>query len=392
MKKIIILAAFALGALSIRAQNYSSDMSSLTKIQKNVKSRHISSYDTTGGNSDSYPIKKGEKRTILNVKGAGIITHIWITISPTHEELSRNDIVIRMYWDGNSFPSVEAPIGPFFGQGWDESYHFISAPLAASPVKGNGLVSYFQMPFAAGARIEIENQSQKDIGSFYYNIDYTEVKQLPADAGRFHAWYNYRLTEAAPDGENEWGILGEQGKNNDGKTNYLIADIKGKGHFVGVNYFVNSPTPMWYGEGDEMVFIDGEKLPSIIGTGTEDFFNSSWCPKEAYMHPYFGYPRVNGETGWLGRTHCYRFLVTDPIFFDASCRFTIEHGHNNNLTLEISTVAYWYLSSAASVPGISSVQARRPRPTNIGASQLHQWRDAWRKAHGSDPKLWGDEK
>jgi hypothetical protein len=296
-----------------------------------------------------------------------------------------------MYWDGNTFASVEAPIGPFFGQGWDESYHFISAPIAAAPRDGNAMVSYFAMPFAKGARIEIENQANVDIGALYFNIDYTEMKQLPTDLGRFHAWYNYEVTDANAEGENEWGVLGKQGKNNDGKNNFLIAEIKGKGQFVGVNYYVNSPSPMWYGEGDEMVFIDGEKLPSIIGTGTEDFFNSSWSPKEIYMHPYFGYPRVNeGETGWLGRAHCYRFFINDPVYFDKSCKFTIEHGHDDCLTLEISTVAYWYQSEAVKVPDIAGVNERKPKPV-IGVVEMHKWRDAWRKSKGSNPNLWGNE-
>lgn len=84
---------------------------------------------------------------------------------------------------------------------------------------------------------------------------------------------------------------------------FLPEETQGKGHFVGINYYVHCPTPMWYGEGDDMWFIDGEKVPSLIGTGTEDFFNTAWCPKEAFSHPYFGYPRVNNDIGWLGRTH-----------------------------------------------------------------------------------------
>ncbi|MDD4426108.1 MAG: DUF2961 domain-containing protein, partial [Mariniphaga sp.] len=222
-------------------------------------------------------------------------------------------------------------------------------------------------------------------------IDYVEVEKLPEDCGRFHAWYNHELTEAHPDGENEWGTLGKPGNNLDGEGNYLFADIKGKGHFVGVNYYVNCPTPMWYGEGDEMVFIDGETSPSIVGTGTEDFFNTSWCPKEIFYHPYFGYPRVNNETGWLGRTHVYRFLLTDPVYFDESCRFTIEHGHNNNLTLDLASVAYWYQEQAAPLPWSFTKEERKPMP-DVGAADIHIWRDAWRKAKGSKSTLWGNEK
>jgi len=166
-----------------------------------------------------------------------------------------------MYWGGNEFPSVESPSGSFCGQGWDESYDFASLPLAAGPRAGRALVSYFAMPFADGARIEIENQSGKVINYFYFYVDYYEVKKLPKDMGRFCAWYNHELTDALPEGENEWKILGEQGVNPIGENNYLFLNVKGKGHFVGVNYYVHSPTPMWYGEGDDMIFIDRDDKP-----------------------------------------------------------------------------------------------------------------------------------
>lgn len=373
------------------AQMQDNDLGSIAKIRDNVHSKRVGSYDRTGGNADMVgDIRDGEKRVIMDVKGSGMIKHIWITIAPTPDQLSRNDIILRMYWDGKDYPSVESPIGPFFGQGWNESYPFISLPLCASPINGRGLVSYFVMPFSNGAKIEIENQTGKTIDAFYYNIDYVEMDKLPADAGRFHAWYNHELTEALPDGENEWGTLGQQGNNKTGVNNYLIANITGKGQFVGVNYYVQSPSPMWYGEGDEMAFIDGENLPSINGTGTEDYFNSSWCPKELYAHPYFGWARVNNETGWLGRTHAYRFHIADPIYFHKSLKFTIEHGHNNCLTLDMATVAYWYQSEAARLSPIPSKEDRTPKPL-IGPVELHQWRNSWRKEKGNGSKLWGNE-
>jgi len=246
----------------VLAQEPASDFVGLAKIRTDMRSRRSSSYDRTGGNADNIPnVADGAKVTLLDVKGAGVITHIWITLAPGPDKLNRNDVVIRMYWDGKPYPSVESPIGPFFGNGWGESYDFVSAPLAVTPGWGKSYVSYFAMPYAQGARIEIENQSGRTIDALYYNIDYEEMPKLPADLGRFHAWYNHELTPALPGGENEWELLGPQGKNLDGKDNYVFADIKGKGHFVGVNYYVNCPSTMWYGEGDEMVFIDGEALP-----------------------------------------------------------------------------------------------------------------------------------
>jgi hypothetical protein len=392
MKKVIIIILIIIHAGLTFSQDMGNDMFSLSQIKEGVKSKRVGSYDKTGGNGDCLSgIKNGEKTTIMDIKGAGVISHIWITIGPGAEILNRNDIIIRMYWDGNSFPSVESPIGPFFGNGWNEAYNFVSAPLSVTPGWGKSYVSYFAMPFSNGAKIEIENQSGKEISSFYYNIDYVEMKKLPDNSGRFHAWYNHELTEALADGENEWGTLGETGKNKTGDGNYTFADIKGKGQFVGVNYYVNCPTPMWYGEGDEMVFIDGETLPSINGTGTEDFFNTSWCPKELFQHPYFGYPRVNNETGWLGHTHVYRFFINDPFYFDKSCKFTIEHGHNNNLTLDLASVAYWYQDKASSLPRSFTKEERQPKPI-IGAVDLHLWRNAWRIKNGNKTTLWGNEK
>jgi hypothetical protein len=381
---LLLLLAFVTG---LHAQ----EMKDLIHIKQGVKSKRVSSYDRSGDNHDNLAnIKSGEKRTIFEVSGAGIIDHIWITMGPEANILSRNDVIIRMYWDGNDYPSVEAPIGPFFGQGWNESYLFTSAPLVAAPMDGMGLVSYFAMPFAKGARIEIENQSSTDISTFYYYIDYVEMKKLPADAGRFHAWYNKQLMGSADSIESEHWIFGGNKPNKDGKKNYVIANITGKGHFVGVNYYVHSPTPFWYGEGDDMIFIDGDSLATLQGTGTEDYFNTSWgAPKTPYSTPYFGYAKVNNDIGFLGKTHIYRFNIADPIYFDKALKFTIEHGSNNVLTLDLASVAYWYQDAAAAVPSIPNAAARKPMPM-IGPADIHRWRNEWRKSKGNDPLLWGN--
>ncbi|WP_203226899.1 glycoside hydrolase family 172 protein [Confluentibacter flavum] len=384
---------FLFFTMNLVAQDTSNSLSALTQDKEGVKSKRVSSYDETGKNSDyKGPIKPGEFFTLCDIKGTGIINHIWITISPTADEMSRNDVVLRMYWDGSETPSVESPIGAFFGQGWEESYDFSSLPLSAGPKNGAALVSYFQMPFHKSARIEIENQSDTEIDAFYYYVDYIEVDKLPNNTLYFHAWYNHELTKSLPDGENEWGLLGESRANSSVQDNYLIMETKGKGHFVGVNYYVNSPTPMWYGEGDDMMYIDGESSPSLHGTGTEDYFNTSWCPKVPFSHPYFGYPRVNGDIGWLGRTHVYRYHITDPIHFDSSFKFTIEHGHNNNLTLDLASVAYWYQDKPfTEFPKLQDKEERKPMPIP-SAQDIHIWRDAWRKSKGYERQLWGNER
>ncbi len=368
-------------------------LENLTVIQQGVKSKRISSYDRTGGNGDRLAnIAPGESRTLCDIKGAGMINHIWITISPSPSELNRSDIILRMYWDGMDFPSVEAPIGPFFGQGWDETYSFASLPLSAAPVKGNALSCYFKMPFAKGARIEVENQADARIRSFYYYIDYVELERVPENAGYFHAWFNHEVTDAPPEGENEWSLLSDEtGKNPSGENNYLILDIRGKGHFAGVNYFVNSPTPVWYGEGDDMIFIDGDEMPTLHGTGTEDYFNHSWCPNEVFLHPYFGYARTPSQIEWLGRTHAYRFHIDDPIHFNQSIRFTIEHGHNNCLTLEMASVAYFYMDRPTRLDPIPGKEERRLMP-EINHLDIHRWRHEWRKNYGEEKNPWGNER
>ncbi len=297
-------------------------LSNIARIQTNVRSKRVSSYDRSGGNGDCVPIEPGATFTMAEIAGAGIVKHIWITIS-ARDEMIRRNLVLRMYWDGCDHPSVESPIGDFFGQGWGEKYNFVSLPLAAAPRTGNALVCYFPMPFGKGARITVENQGTEKVDAFYYYVDYEEHPSIPDDMGRFHAWYNQELTQPESeqgDIENEWGIFQPSPKNPTDANNYLFCDVEGAGQFVGVNYYCHCPTPIWYGEGDDMFLVDGEPWPgSAHGTGSEDYFNQSWSPDEHYLHPYFGTARAPGRLnddplfGWLGRGHCYErgVLVSD---------------------------------------------------------------------------------
>jgi hypothetical protein len=364
------------------------------QLKDGIRTKRISSYDRTGGNADFIPIPAGETTDIAVISGAGIIKHIWITIN-TRDPFIRRNAVIRMYWDGESSPSVEAPIGDFFGQGWGEEYNFISLPLAVAPANGRALNSYFPMPFGEGARITIDNQSDHAIDSFYYYVDYEAHPSMPVSAGRFHAWWNRQITGVHPDeGETEWSLVAPQSANPTDAHNYLFADIEGKGQFVGVNYYVDNPGPMWYGEGDDMWMVDGEKWPgSLHGTGTEDFFNSSWCPNELYAHPYFGYARIpESRFGWLGRTHCYRFLLEDPVYFEKSLRASIESGHDNSLTLDLSTVSYWYQTEPHKIYPPLPAKALRANMPAVSPGDVHLWRHEWRKAKGSGTTLWGNER
>ncbi len=374
-------------------------LSSIAQIV-DARSKRISSYDRAGGNGDCVHIPAGDTFTLAEIEGAGVVKHIWITMS-SRDELLRRILVLRMYWDGQEHPSVESPIGEFFGQGWGMKYIFISLPLAAAPAGGNALVCYFPMPFGKGAKITVENQGQHPVDSFYYYVDYEEHESISDDMGRFHAWYNQELTQPESDSgdiENEWTVFGDFANNTTDKNNYVFCQPEGKGHFVGVNYYVNSPSPIWYGEGDDMFLVDGQSWPgSAHGTGTEDYFNQSWCPDEHYCHPYFGTARAPGRLndsprfGWLGRTHVYRFHLEDPIRFSKSLRASIEHGHANCLTLDLASVAYWYQTLPSKpFPALASVVDRKPR-AEIGVVDVHRQRHDWRKAKGGG-KLYGTER
>lgn len=360
-------------------------------MQRSCKSKRVSSYDRTGGNHDWIHMDAGETAVLADIKGPGIIRHIWITFWEKDPMFRRNGI-LRMYWDQEAEPSVEAPIGDFFGQGWGENYEYASLPFTASPAEGKALNCYFSMPFSSGARITLENDSELPLNSFYYYVDYEEHDSIPVEAARFHAWWNREVTIPEGDVENEGELFGREGKNTSDARNYLFADIEGKGHFVGLHYFVDNPGVLWYGEGDDMWLLDGEKWPgSLHGTGTEDFFNTAWGPKKVFSHPYFGSPKVSDKTGWMGRTHCYRFFIEDPVCFTRSLKASIEHGHANVLTLDIATVAYWYQTEPHKPFPVFPARNRRQNMPAIEVADIHNWRHAWRKSMGGGC-LWGNEK
>lgn len=371
------------------------DWQALTTISR-ARSRRSSSYDRTGGNDDYVQVAAGSTCTLQECSGAGVIRHIWITLH-SHDPMYRKNLVLRMTWDGHPHASVECPVGDFFGNGWGETYNFSSPYLACAPRDGRALVCYFPMPFALGAKIELVNESPEfPLERLYFYVDWEELDGLPPDTAYFHAQYRQELTqpENAERDENEWALLRPYGKNPGTQNNFVVLETSGTGHFVGVNYYVNNPGPMWYGEGDDMILVDGEPWPGLHGTGTEDYFNTSWSPDERYDHPCFGIARVPGfgnaepRIGWLGRTHLYRFHHMDPIRYQNSLSFSIEHGHDNCLTLELATVAYYYQTlSAEPLLALPPLEARLPRPVPT-ASDIHRWRDAYLKSLGPGPH-WG---
>lgn len=295
-----------------------------------VKSRRSSSWDRTGGNRDSVPVKAGETVTLADIKGAGAVKHIWMTIASTSRYHLR-ELVLRMYWDGEENPSVEAPVGDFFGDGFGQYHNWHSLPLS---VQGKALNCYFEMPFGKGARITITNDGSQDVRSLYYHVDYELYPDAKAvvGKGRFHALWRREHPTKAIDAK----------VNLTGKDNYVFVEADGQGQFVGVVLSVQGYSTGWWGEGDDMFFIDGEAFPpSIHGTGLEDYFNNGWGFQDEFNYPYNGYS-LKGNKDWTGQHTMYRFHITDPIYFQKSLRATIEHGHANDRSDDYSSTAYWY--------------------------------------------------
>ena len=312
------------------------------------KRRRLSSFDRAGGNNDRIYIPKGEKRTFAHIKGCGVINHIWCTIAGENfkdEKDALRKLVLRMYWDGEANPSVQAPVGDFFGMGHAQCRNFVSAPLQMSPENGKSFNCWFPMPFASEARLELENRCDGET-IFYFYVDYEEHGALPADLYRFHAKWN---RECPTQGVSEEGMSNREwlfeGSNTTGEGNYVVLEAEGAGHYVGCNINIHNLHDTakwdWPGEGDDMIFIDGESFPSIHGTGTEDYVNMAWCPTQEYSAPYHGLI-LGGKDNWKGKISYYRYHIQDPIMFNRSIRVTIEHGHNNHRSDDWTTTAYWY--------------------------------------------------
>lgn len=360
-------------------------LANLARI-RDYQSRRLSSFDRSGGNRDCLLVKPGETATLGTIDGAGVVKHIWMTMmSWPAEEHELRQTVLRVFWDGSATPSVNVPLGDFFGIGFGLRRNFTSLPLQMSPQEGRGFNCWFPMPFAAGARFELENQGTQT-RFFYFYVDYEEHRAISPDLGRFHAlWHrvartagtalekgytraDYGYSDANPAGPG-FAMAGPWKQANvGGERNYVILDVRGDGHYVGCNLNVDvfeRQVNDWYGEGDDMIFVDDEPWPPRLhGTGTEDYFNTAFCPKEEFSSPYHGLTVYSGSDDWPwgGKNSMYRFHVEDPIRFTRSIKVTIETGHDNALANDYSSTAYWYQRGVnETLPPLPPVESRLPR-------------------------------
>jgi hypothetical protein len=222
------------------------------------------------------------------------------------------------------------------------------------------------MPFQKSARITLENDGGVPDFILWYHIDYEQYPEgvLPANAGTLHAQWRRVAKATVREGipKNTTGGADDV-KNLSGQDNFLILDAEGQGAYVGLFLIVDNLVGDWYGEGDDMIFVDGAKWPpTYAGTGHEEVFSAGCCPDEEFWGAYTGFyliENLNGKYG--GKNQMYKFYVNDPVRFQRSIRVTIEHGHANNFENDYTSTAFWYQKEPHKVhPVLPSAQERLP--------------------------------
>ncbi len=300
-------------------------------------------------NDDSKRPIAGETVVLADLTGPGVVTHIWLTVAANEYGWPRL-LRFRVYYDGSPTPSVDAPLGDFFAVG-----HGVEKPVESLLIRngssGRSRNSYWPMPFRKRCRITVTNEGRRRLSNLYYHVDWKKVPSLPTDVAYFHAWYKQELP----------AVMGRR---------YEILNVKGRGHYAGTVLSVVQNQPGWFGEGDEFFYVDGQKKPSIEGTGTEDYFNDAWSLRVA-EGAYTGVPVAEG-TGLASRMTAYRWHLPDPVPFRTSLKFEMEHAgwtYNADGTVRsgfeeradlFSSVAFWYQQGIA--------QGLKPAP--YGAARL----------------------
>lgn len=366
MRQLLRLLVLVFGAVLVSRGQSPGWQPDVTQEQSYVLHR-ASSSDPTGANADARPIAPGQTLTVLDTDGPGLISHIWFTIA-SNEEYHLKRIVLRIFWDGEGTPSVETPVGDFFGLGLGEYHNWQSQMLSVGSIKA--LNCFFPMPYRKHARITVTNEGMEPVRSFYYNIDFrTYAQEIPSGTLYFHA--QYRQAQPNHGWTNSWKSNGDpkvnQKTNLDGQDNYVWLEATGRGQFVGVTMSVLQNQDKWFGEGDDMFFIDGEQKPSIAGTGTEDYFLGAWdFGGQPFSYQLYGAPVLGQELAGA-RASVYRFHLDSPIPFHQSIKATIEHGHANHRSDNYYSVAYWYQNEPhAAFPPLPPVAERIPQIQPVG--------------------------
>jgi hypothetical protein len=257
-------------------------------------------------------VEPGETKVLLNVKGAGIVNRMWVTINDRSPEMLRS-LKLEMFWDGETKPAVSIPFGDFFGIGLGQTAKFNNT-FFANP-EGRSFLSFIQMPFKTGARIQVTNESNKRLSHLFFDINFERIPTWINSYLYFHCfWSRDTATALAKDFE-------------------LLPHINGKGRFLGVNVGINA-NPVyedyWWGEGEVKMFLDGDnKFPTLVGTGAEDYIGTGWGQGE-FFNDYSGCLVANkNNLGWA----FYRYHVPDPIYFKKDLKVTLQQMGGNRKDL-----------------------------------------------------------
>lgn len=357
---------------------------------KNAQSLRSSSYAKDGSNIDFRRIAPGESLEILSAEGPGIVTHIWFALAHVDPNYLRG-LVIKAWWDGESEPSVNSPIGDFLGVGHAISNKYECAVMNMVRGKGRrggstGGNCHIPMPFEKSARLVVVNESYVTCMACYYQVDWLKTeKEALENSGRFHALW-YRENPSIVPSQEGVSSRAEHGRfylNQTGENNFSPPLIKGTGRFLGANLSIDNIDPLHsesyiccFNEGDEWIYIDDDKTARIRGTGTEDYFNDAWG--------------MTGHAGlWAGTTldewklkeeglrpkgTCYRFHIPDPLYFKKSFKMTFEHGHANHQANDLSATYYWYQHEPHTSFLLPPVEKRYPVPED-GAMAMEEERN-----------------
>jgi len=248
-------------------------------------------------------IHPGQTMTLMDVRGQGIITRVWMTVQNRYPRMLR-EMRLDMYWDGARTPAVSAPLADLFGFGLARMAT-VESELFASP-EGRSFNLYAPMPFRTFARVTLTNESADSPNLLFYDVDYLLMDSLPQDALYFHAaWRRENPTVLGRDFE-------------------VLQTAKGAGRFLGCCVgVVTDPVyeDSWWGEGEVKIYLDGDKEnPTLCGTGTEDYIGTGWGQK-VYSQRFQGCTVADPSARqWA----FYRLHIPDPVFFSKDCRVTLQ--------------------------------------------------------------------
>jgi hypothetical protein len=336
------------------------------------KAAAASSHLGAGRKGSAYlPLPAGGELTLADIEGPGVVRHIWITVPDRTDggPFVLRDLVLRMYWDDETVPSVEAPLGDFFCNGFGTRALVTSEPIVVAPT--GGMNSYIPMPFRRRARIVLSSEHAADVDHVFFQVDYTVGDDVPEGTAYFHAqWRRSNATTRL------------------GEDHVILDGVEGSGRYLGTYIGLASLSRYWWGEGEVKFFLDGDtELPTLCSTGLEDYAGGAWAFQDELRHdpepvpitfsaPYCGYPFFSDRDDTRAGTFIqstapmhavYRWHLPDPIWFERELRVTVQQIGVWDKGLfersdDIFSVAYWYQTEPhTAFPALADVQGRTPR-------------------------------